>query len=117
MSTIDQARTRAAAVLLGYQHKAPGADVAGRALLGADLADSLTYLLAVLDATALVVRGSQLETLRQALTDAIAYRDPSGTCPDCDLHPAGLCEDHAQDLDKTDAYLALAAELGIEVER
>jgi hypothetical protein len=55
--------------------------------------------------------------LRQALTDAIAYRDPSGICPDCDAHPAGLCSDHAEDLDKTDAYLELARSLGIEVDR
>jgi hypothetical protein len=55
--------------------------------------------------------------LRQALTDAIAYRDPSGICPDCDVHPAGLCSDHAEDLDKTDAYLALARQLGLEMEQ
>ncbi len=31
--------------------------------------------------------------------------------------PAWLCNDHAADLDLTDAYLALACELGIEMER
>jgi len=31
--------------------------------------------------------------------------------------PAWLCNDHAADLDLTDAYLALARELGIERER
>jgi hypothetical protein len=55
--------------------------------------------------------------LGQALADAIAYRTPQGSCPDCDVHPAGLCEDHADDLDRTDAYLYLARQLGIEVER
>jgi hypothetical protein len=55
--------------------------------------------------------------LRHALADAIAFRSPEGICPDCDAHPASLCEDHAEDLDKTDAYLALARDLGIEVDR
>jgi len=59
----------------------------------------------------------QLVTLGQALGDAIAYRDPAGDCTGCEAHPAGLCEDHAADLDATDAYLALAAELRIEVQR
>ncbi|MGI9007024.1 MAG: hypothetical protein ACR2FU_12670 [Streptosporangiaceae bacterium] len=39
----------------------------------------------------------------QAIADAIQYRD--------------LCDDQANDLDKTDAYLALAEMLGIEVDR
>jgi hypothetical protein len=55
--------------------------------------------------------------LGQVLADAIAYREPTGLCRDCEAHPAGLCEDHAEDLDKTDAYLALARHFGIEVER
>jgi hypothetical protein len=59
----------------------------------------------------------QLATLGQALGDAATYRDPAGDCTDCEAHPAGLCEDHAADLDKTDAYLKLAAALGIEVDR
>jgi hypothetical protein len=57
------------------------------------------------------------EVLAQALADAIEYRTPSADCPECDAHPAGLCEDHGADLDLTDAYLQLAAELGIEVDR
>jgi len=57
------------------------------------------------------------QVLGQALADAIEHRTPQGFCPDCDAHPAGLCADHAADLDKTDAYLALARDLGIEVER
>ena len=59
----------------------------------------------------------QLEVLGQALDDAIEWRTPSANCTGCDDHPAGLCNDHAADLDLTDAYLALARELGIEVER
>jgi hypothetical protein len=58
-----------------------------------------------------------LDTLRQALADAIQYRDPSGACADCEVHPAGLCEDHGADLDRTDTYLALARQLGIEADR
>jgi len=56
-------------------------------------------------------------TLGQALGDAIAYRDPAGDCTGCEAHPAGLCQDHAEDLDKADAYIELAGALGIEVER
>ena len=59
----------------------------------------------------------QREVLGQALADAIRYRDPDGHCLDCAEHPAGLCDDHAADLDLTDAYLQLASELGIEVAR
>jgi hypothetical protein len=57
----------------------------------------------------------QREVLGQALADAIAHRDPAGLCPECDGRPEGLCNDHAADLDLTDAYLALGRELGIEV--
>jgi hypothetical protein len=72
---------------------------------------------------------AQLATLGQALADAIQYRDPAGACADCEAIPAaavpgspgrlapGLCDDHTEDLNRTDAYLALAAELGIEVDR
>jgi hypothetical protein len=58
----------------------------------------------------------QRAILRQALSDAVAYRDPGGACTDCDTHPASLCADHAADLDKTDSYLALARSLGIELD-
>ena len=59
----------------------------------------------------------QREILAQALADAVQYRDPGGLCAGCETSPAGLCDDHADELDKTDAYLALADALGIEVER
>jgi hypothetical protein len=59
----------------------------------------------------------QREVIGQALADAIEYRTPPADCEDCDAHPAGLCNDHAADLDLTDAYLALGRELGIEVDR
>jgi hypothetical protein len=57
----------------------------------------------------------QREVLAQALADAVTYRDPDGHCLDCVEHPAGMCDEHAADLDLTDAYLALGKELGIEV--
>ena len=59
----------------------------------------------------------QLKVLGHALADAVAHRDPSGQCNGCDESPAGLCEDHAADLDKADAYLELARQLEIEVDR
>ena len=59
----------------------------------------------------------QRDVLAQALADAVEYRTPGADCADCDASPAGLCADHAEDLDKTDACLALARVLGIEVDR
>jgi hypothetical protein len=72
---------------------------------------------AAMPAALLLLSESNEAVLGQALADAIAHRTPQGICPECDEHPAGLCEDHADDLDRTDAYLALARELGIEVEQ
>jgi hypothetical protein len=57
----------------------------------------------------------QLNLLALVFADAIAYRTP-GFCPEC-LHDAdGLCPGHATDLDRTDDYLRLAADLGIDLE-
>jgi hypothetical protein len=106
-------RTAAAAVLADYQREAVTADVAGRAMWGARLADMLALLLA----TDGGLSPEQLAVTGQALADALAYRGPQGSCPDCDAHPAGLCSDHGDDLDKTDAYIALARDLGLEIER
>ena len=58
----------------------------------------------------------QREVLGQALADAIKHRTPEGFCAECEVRPEGLCNDHAADLDLTDAYLALGRELGIEVD-
>ena len=57
--------------------------------------------------------------LRQALTDAIEFRDSrlDAECILCELDPRGLCPDHESDLEQADAYLSLARELGIEVAR
>jgi hypothetical protein len=71
----------------------------------------------LVDRAAARITPQQAATLGQVLADAIAWREPSGACADCDKHPAGLCADHAADLDRTDAYLALARQLGAEVAR
>jgi hypothetical protein len=65
---------------------------------------------------AAIVTAEQAETLGQALADAIEHRTPDGWCADCETRPEGLCDDHAADLDLTDAYLALARELGLEID-
>ena len=71
----------------------------------------------VLDAGAAVLDALQLATLGLARADAIAYRQPGGECTRCDEHPAGLCADHAADLDRAEDYAELAAGLGIEAGR
>lgn len=57
----------------------------------------------------------QRAVLAMVIADAIAYRMP-GFRPDCVALNDGTCPDHAADLDRTDAYLRLAADLWIEVE-
>jgi hypothetical protein len=57
---------------------------------------------------------AQREILAAVLSDAIEYRTPGADCTGCDVHPGGLCEDHAGDLDRTDAYIALGRDLDIE---
>ena len=61
----------------------------------------------------------QREVLASAVADAIAHRSEhaDGYCSGCEAHPAGVCDEGAADLDLADAYLHLAAELGIEVDR
>ena len=81
-----------------------------------------SMLSAVLDVAgqAPALSPAQLAVLGQALGDAVTYREAAASdfaCADCVAHPAGLCADHAADLDKTDAYLQLARTLGIEVDR
>ncbi len=75
----------------------------------AELRRQLGQVLDVVDGAAVV--------FGLALADAITHRTPAADCTACDDHPAGLCGDHAADLDRTDDYLHLAAELGIEVDR
>lgn len=81
------------------------------------LRTALEQLLDVAAPTPAGLDAGQREVLGQALADAIEYRTPYGDCNDCDTRPESLCNDHAADLDLTDAYLALGRELGIEVPR
>ena len=66
---------------------------------------------------AAALTADQRAVLAQVFADAIEYRTPGADCTGCDEDPAGLCWDHAADLDRTDAYLGLARQLGAEVER
>ena len=52
--------------------------------------------------------------LLAALEDAAAYREGRGgaECGHCDAHPAGICDDHGDDLAKATDYRALAREFG-----
>jgi hypothetical protein len=54
----------------------------------------------------------QREVLRQALADAVYYRDPPVWCPACPT-PERLCEGCADDLARARAYLVLSRTLGI----
>lgn len=56
----------------------------------------------------------QREVLRQALADAVYYRDPPVSCPACPV-PDGLCEECADRLARARAYLALSRALGLEM--
>lgn len=68
-------------------------------------------------APAPVLTPDVLARLGAVFADAIDYREPSGFCSDCEAEGcAGLCEPHAGDLDAADSYVALAAELRIELE-
>ncbi len=80
-----------------------------------ELRRQLAAVLAVIDGQPPALAAEQLGVLRQALGDAIARREPAGFCIDCDAHPAGLCCDHAEDLDWCDAYGELASALGVEL--
>ena len=55
----------------------------------------------------------QREVLRQALADAVYYRDPPVSCPACPT-PDQLCEECANGLARARAYLALGRALGLE---
>ena len=61
----------------------------------------------------------QAEVLSSAISDAIDFRRDAadGSCADCEVYPSGLCLDHAADLDRADDYVALARELGLEIDR
>jgi hypothetical protein len=54
------------------------------------------------------------EVLRQALADAVYYRDPPARCRACERLDR-LCDECAAGLARARTYLALGRELGLEV--
>lgn len=66
------------------------------------------------DRLVLHVPAAQREVLRQALTDAVYYRDPPVQCRACEALD-GLCGECAAGLARARSYLALGRELGVEV--
>lgn len=56
----------------------------------------------------------QREVLRQALADAVYYRDPPAQCPACEELDA-LCAECEAGFARAGSYLALGRELGVEV--
>lgn len=63
---------------------------------------------------ALLIVAEQRELLRQALADAVFYRDPPVDCDACDPVD-GLCDECAAGLARATAYLELGEKLGMEV--
>jgi hypothetical protein len=66
------------------------------------------------DCLAPPVPPEQREVLRQALADAVYYRDPPLNCPDCGVD-GGLCAGCSAGLARARAYLALGRDLGVDV--
>jgi hypothetical protein len=58
------------------------------------------------------VAPEQREVLRQALADAVYYRDPPVRCLACQ-DPDQLCPECAAGLERARAYLALSRALGL----
>jgi hypothetical protein len=71
------------------------------------------------DAAAATIISRDLDTVLTALADAEHYRLYHGTaeCADCEASADGLCDDHKADLDRADAYRALADQLADEENR
>jgi len=66
------------------------------------------------DATAVLnAAPHQRETLRQALADAVYYRDPPLQCAAC-TSPDRLCDKCKAGHERALAYLALSQELGLQ---
>lgn len=63
--------------------------------------------------TILTAAPEQREVLRQALADAVYYRDPPARCPTCPS-PDVLCAECAAGLVRARSYLALGQALGLE---
>jgi hypothetical protein len=65
------------------------------------------------DHLTLIVAAEQRGLLRDALADAVFYRDPPVQCDACEALD-GLCDDCAARLAQARAYLGLSRELGLE---
>ncbi len=61
---------------------------------------------------AFILQPEQREILRQALADAVYYRDPPLYCPACEALD-GLCEECAATLARARTYLTLGHALGM----
>jgi hypothetical protein len=70
-------------------------------------------------ATLIGLDAAQLDTVLDALDDAVEYRHSIGgrECGDCDVAPDGLCDGHATDLGKASRYAATARQLRQEAGR
>jgi hypothetical protein len=64
-----------------------------------------------------VLAAGQPDCFADMLADAVSYRELASQCGDCAVNPAGICWDCACDLDRIEAYRALARDLGIEAPR
>jgi hypothetical protein len=62
--------------------------------------------------TVLAIAPEQIDVLRQALADAMSYRDPPVQCPACPA-PDNLCDQCNDGLTRARAYLALSRTLGL----
>ena len=69
------------------------------------------------DGQAAVLSADQREVLGRALADALSYRTQTAGAPGVTSTQPGCATTTPRDLELTDAYLALARELGIERER
>jgi hypothetical protein len=108
---LEARRTAAAAVLADYRAELASAPISrppGREWM-LRLADALGGLLTVLH-QAVILGQDQAATALDALDVASEYRRyrASLTCEACTIHPAGLCEEHATDLDRAEEYDQLA---------
>ena len=66
------------------------------------------------DDVTLAVPAERRALLRDALADAVFYRDPPVVCDVCEAID-GLCDECAAGLARARAYLDLGRELGMEV--
>ena len=112
--TADPRIEHARQVLAGYDRGRWTAEVN---LIG-HLAGAVRQLLEVIGEQ----RGADLtdvqrEVLAHAIADAVAWCTDEDFCGGCEQSPTGVCATHQDELDQRDAYVKLARQLGIEVQR